>query len=512
MRHLREILRQKFLLHRSHRDIASSLGVSASTVSIASSRAMAIGLTWEASESLSEEAIEERLYGPKRTTRAKAKETIPLPDPVALHVEMRRPGVTLQLLHLEYLERTPNGVRYTRFCEVYREWVKKQSPVMRQTHEGGERFFVDYAGKKPCIVDPTTGEVQEVELFVGVMGASNKTYAEATRTQQVQDFIASHVRAFEFLGGVPHVVVPDNLKSGVTLSCWHEPTLQRTYREMSKHYGTTILPARPRRPRDKSKVEVAVQIVERWILARLRNETFFSLAELNARIRELLLVLNQRTMRVYGVSRQELFEKVDRPHLLALPSERFVTCEWKVVKVNIDYHVDYEHHYYSVPHALLRETLDLRATATTIELYRRGERVASHLRAASTQSSRGKHTTLTEHMPKSHQKYLEWSPSRIVSWAQTIGEQTGVFVQAILASRVHPEQGYRSCLGVLRLAKHYTPERLEAACTRANAVRAYSYRHVESILKHGLDKVPTSDAPDAIPTLHTNVRGPAYYH
>lgn len=505
MRHLREILRQKLLLGCPHREIARSLGVSASTVSVTGGRATSLGLTWDAVSLLGDDALEERLYGPKRGSSATPERVHA--DPAALHLELRRPGVTLQLLHLEFLEREPNGVRYTTFCTDYRAWVKKQSPVMRQTHAGGEKFFVDYAGKKPHIVDRNTGELQEVELFVGVMGASNLTYAEATFTQKVNDFVGSHVRAFEFLGGVPRVVVPDNLKSGVSFSCWYEPSIQRTYREMSKHYGTVILPARPRHPRDKAKVEVGVQIAERWILARLRNETFYSLTALNVRIRELLLELNQRTMRVYGASRNELFARVDRPHMLPLPADTFIPGEWKTVRVNIDYHVEYDRHYYSVPHALLRENLELRATAATIELYRRGERVASHARS----HAAGRHTTLPAHMPKSHQKHLEWSPSRISQWAATIGVDTARLIEAILGSRPHPEQGYRSCLGILRLSKRYSPERLEAACGRAMLVGARSYRHVESVLKHGLDSLPISEAPNAIPIVHEQLRGPTYY-
>lgn len=504
MRYLREVFRQKFVLGRSHREIAQSLGLSPSTVSVAGSRATTAKLTWEAIEDLGDEALEERLYGPKtRSSRER-----PLPDPAHLHIELRRPGVTLQLLHLEYLEREPRGVRYTTFCKVYRSWLRKKSPVMRQVHEGGQKLFVDYSGKKPHIVDPTTGEVRDVELFVAVLGASNFTFAEATLTQQVGDFIGSHLRAFDAIGGVPHAVVPDQLKSGVTKACRYEPSIQRTYREMAKHYGTVVIPARPRHPRDKAKVEVAVQIAQRWILARLRNETFFSLAELNARIRELCAELNSRTMRVYGASRAELLARVDRPHLLTVPEERFVFGEWKTVKVNIDYHVEYERHYYSAPHTLLHEELEIRATASTIELYRRGERVASHARSF----VRGKHTTVAVHMPKAHQKHLEWSPSRIATWASTIGPSTAALVEAILASRPHPEQGYRSCLGILRLAKRYSPERLEAACGRAMSASAKSYRHVESILKHGLERTTLCDGhSDALPIVHEHVRGRLYY-
>jgi transposase len=381
---------------------------------------------------------------------------------------------------------------------------------MRQTHRAGEKAFIDYSGKKPSIVDPRTGEVIEVELFVAVLGASNYTYAEATRTQQVPDWLASHQRAFQFFGGVTTAVVCDQLKSGVTLACRYEPGLQRTYEEFAQHYGTVILPARPAKPRDKPKIEVAVQIVERWILARLRHETFFSLAALNARIAELLVDLNARPMRLYRASRRELFARLDQPALRPLPAEPFVYGEWKInARVNIDYHIELRGHYYSVPYALIHEQVDGRLTATTVEIFHRGQRVAVHLR----HHLRGRHTTDPAHMPKAHQRHLEWTPSRLTTWAGTIGPQTAALVQAILADRPHPEQGYRSCLGLLRLGKRYGEGRLEAACTRAVAVGARSYRHVDSMLKHGLDRlaVPEASTQLTLTPAHDHLRGPAYY-
>ena len=345
-----------------------------------------------------------------------------------------------------------------------------------------------------------------------ILGASNFTFAEATRSQRGPDFIASHVRALAFLGGVPKAIVPDQLKSGVTKACRYEPGIQRTYEELARHYDTTVLPARPASPRDKAKVEVGVQIAERWILARLRNETFFSLEALNVRIAELLDDLNERTMRLYGASRRALFERLDRPALRPLPTERFDYAEWKRCRVNVDYHVEVDHHYYSVPHALIHEEVEARSSATTVEVFHRGQRVSSHRRS----DVRGHHTTIPEHMPKAHQKHLEWSPSRIVSWAQTIGERTAALVAAILAERRHPEQGYRSCLGILRLGKRYGNDRLEAACARAMAVSARSYRHVDSILKAGLDRLPLLVPEPTAPTEnvpdHENVRGRNYYN
>lgn len=506
MRQIREILRQKWVLACSHRQVAASLTVSLGTVTGVLRRATHASLDWPQVQALPDDALEARLYGAPAPPGA----TRPLPDCASLHTERKKPGVTLELLHLEYLEQHPTGYRYTRFCDLYRRWLARHRLTMRQDHRAGEKVFVDYAGQQPHLVDPTTGEVTDVELFVGVLGASNYTYAEATRTQQLPDWLGSHQRMFAFFQGVTGAMVPDQLKTGVTVPCRYEPGLQRTYEEFAQHYGTVILPARPAHARDKAKVEVAVQIAERWILARLRHETFFSLAALNARIAALLTDLNARRMRRYQASRYELFARLDRPALRPLPTEPFVYGEWKVARVNIDYHVEVAGHYYSVPHAVVHEKVDVRSTALTVEIFRRGQRVAGHLRS----TARGQHTTLTAHMPKAHQRHREWSPSRIVAWAERIGPQTARLVQAILAARPHPEQGYRSCLGLFRLGRRDGAVRLEAACARALAVGARSYRHVDAILKHGLDRCPVPDAGSAPPArsvVHDQVRGATYY-
>ena len=508
MRKAREILRLKWELGRSHREVAASLGIGVGTVSMALERAREAGLGWETVASLSEEELDRRLYrrpGPASGDR-------PLPDFVYLLTELRQPGVTLELLHHEYLERHPGGYRYSQFCERYRQWVKRQRRSMRQVHRGGEKLFVDYAGQHPKVIDPETGEVREPELFVAVLGASNYTYAETTWSQTSPEWIGSHVRAFEYFGGATRAVVPDQLRSGVSVPCRYEPGIQRTYEELAEHYGTVILPARPASPRDKAKVEVGVLVAERWILARVRNQRFFSLEELNGRIAELLVDLNGRRMRVYGASRRELFERLDQPALKPLPDKRFMYGEWKSARVSIDYHLDVERHYYSVPHALVGEKLDVRVTATTVEVFHRGVRVASHVRSY----RRGAHTTVAEHMPKAHRDHLEWSPSRFLRWAETVGPKTRALLEAILSERPHPEQGYRSCLGILRLSKRYSRERIEAACARALGVGARSYRHVESILKHGLDRQPLADSTAATEPreaiVHENVRGGRYYH
>jgi len=504
MRKIREILRHKWALGRSHREVAASLGVSLGAVSAAEHRARKAGLDWPTVETLGEAALAARLYGAAATDRHR-----PLPDPAWIHTERKRPGVTLELLHHEYLERHPGGYAYTQFCEHYRRWCGDRRLSMRQVHHAGEKLFVDYAGKKPHLTDPATGESREVELFVAVLGASNLTFAETTATQQIADWIAIHVHAFEYLGGVTGAIVPDQLKTGVTRACPYDPEIQRSYDDFARHYGTAILPARPASPRDKAKVEVGVQIAERWILARLRNETFFTLPAQNQRIRELLVELNDRVMRHYRASRRTLFEQLDRPALRPLPATRYQHALWKFVRPNIDYHVELDGHYYSVPFTLRHERLELRHTATTVEVFHKGERVAAHVRSF----LRGRHTTVPEHMPKSHQAHLEWTPERITRWAASIGPRTRALVVAIFADRPHPEQGYRSCLGILRLARRYGDERLETAAARTLAVGARSYRHVESILKHGLDRLPAPDerAREAIVASHDNLRGPDYY-
>jgi len=508
MHKTREILRQKWCLSRSHREVARSQGVSVGTVSATLRRAQEAGVSdWAAVESLSEADLGARLYRPA------CSGSRPAPDPLWIHTERQRKGVTLDLLHHEYLAQHPDGYRYTQFCEIYRRWCKKRRLSMRQVHRAGEKLFVDYAGHKPKVVHRNTGEEREVELFVAALGASSFTYAEATETQRVADFIGSHSRALAFFGGVPELVIPDQLKSGVTRACRYEPGVQRSYDEWSRHYGTTIVPARTRKPRDKAKVEVAVQVVERWILARIRNETFFSLGELNTRIAELLEELNARTMRAYGQSRRERFDAIDRPALRPLPHESFELAEWKQARVNLDYHVELHRAFYSVPHALVHERVEIRFTATSVEVFHKGQRVALHRRPS--YFAPGGYATIPAHMPKAHRQHLAWSPTRLIHWGQSVGPKTGELIEAILEHRPHPEQGYRSCLGILRLAKQYGNQRLEAACDRAVRVRARSYRHVQSILKNGLDRVPLPKAEletQALPLTHENVRGGDYYN
>ncbi len=504
MRKTREILRLKWLLERSHREIQRATGAGLGTVSDTATRAAAAKLDWPAIEQLSDDELEARLYPPAAATRR------PLPDPARMHVELRRTGVTLRLLHEEYLTAHADGYGYTQFVAHYRTWAAAQRVTMRQLHRAGDKVFVDYAGKRPSIVDGITGERIEVELFVAVLGASNYTWAEATRTQRSHDWIESHVRLLEHLGGVPRAIVPDQLKSGVVVASRYEPGIQRTYEELAQHYGTTILPARPAHPRDKAKVENGVLLAERWILARLRNQAFFSLDELNQRIAELVDDLNDRVMRRYGKSRRQLFTELDCPALGQLRADRFIYGVWKHAKVNLDYHVEIDHHFYSVPYTLVHEEIEMRASALTVEAFHRGKRVASHVRSY----QRGGFTTNPDHMPVAHRKHAEWTPERITAWAGKTGPHTRALAEAILAERRHPEHGYRSCLGIMRLAERYGTERVEAACRRAVAIGARSYTRVESILRAGLDAVPLpDDAEPAGPSVsHENIRGPGYYH
>lgn len=506
MRRTREILRLKWERGLSHRKIARMLGISAGVVGSTTSRAKHAGLTLAMLEEFSDEQLEQRLYGVPAALANRSS----LPAPEHLEQELRRPGVTLELLHIEYLQEHPDGLRYTSFCNHFRKWKERQSPWMRQTHRAGEKLFVDYAGKRPRLVDRETGKAREVELFVGTLGASNYTFAEATASQQLEDWIGSHVRAFAFFGGVPEAVVPDQLKSGVTKADAYEPGINRTYGDMARHFDCVILPARPAKPRDKAKVEVAVQVVERWILARLRRETFYSLKELNARIAELLFDLNSRPMKkLGGVSRRELFERIERQELKPLPADKYEMARWKKARVNIDYHIEYDKHYYSVPYRLLKEEVEVRATQSLVEVFHRGRRVASHRRGRPLAG----HSTDPEHMPASHRAHLGWSPSRLISWGAKVGPHTQLMIEGILRERPHPEMGYRSCLGILRLEKRYGAERLEAACERALHVNARSYQPVKAILQNGLDRENSDDegAPSDIPS-HENVRGSEYFH
>ena len=507
MRKIREVLRVTLGEGLSRRQVSAAVELPLATVSNYLSRARAAGIVWPLPEGLDDAALEARLFSRAAIPATRSR---PLPDWAELDRELRgKMNVTLALLHLEYKERHPEGYQYTQFCRYYRAWRGRVDLVMRQEHRAGERCFVDWAGQSVPIIDPATGGIAlQAQIFVAVLGASNFTYAEAFPSRELAHWIGGHIRAFEAWGGCPRIVVPDNPRTGVTKAHRYEPVLNGTYTELAAHYGVAVIPARPRRPRGKARVEVGVQVVQRWVLARLRKRTFFSLAELNAAVRELLTWLNQRRFKKLEGSRAKLFEELERPALKALPATRYQFATWKAATVSIDYHVEVDRHYYSVPYQLAREQVDVRLSGSTVEVFRRGHRVASHPR----RGLRGRHTTTPEHMPEAHRRHLEWTPGRILGWAGQAGPQTASLVQAILESRPHPEQGYRSCLGIMRLGRRYGDDRLEAACTRALAVRALSYRSVESILRTGLDKQPLAAPPTGIaPRAHENVRGPDYY-
>ena len=506
MRKIREVLRLRMHLGLSIREVARGAGVSVGVAQKMASRAAAAGLTWPMVEQIDEASLEVRLYG----EAARAGDERPRPDPVAMHQELRRTGVTLELLHLEYLECHPSGLQYTAFCDVYRRWRATSGLVMRQTHRAGEKGFVDYSGKRPSYTNSHTGERVEVELFVAVLGASNLTFVEATETQRVPDFIASHVRAYAYFGGVPHVTVPDQLKSAVVRACRYEPGIQRTYAEMARHYGTAIVPARPHKPRDKAKVEVGVQIAQRWILARLRNETFFSLADLNRRIGELREELNSRPMKkLGGATRRELFEKYDRPALRPLPSEPYDVSEWSMERIGPDYHVEIDAHFYSVPYTLVAAKVWVVATSTTIEIIHGGARVATHARSL----IRRGHTTTPAHMPEAHRRHAVTVDDQI-DWARSVGPNTEAMVRSLIAANPVREMGARSARGLRRVAEQYGHERTELACARAMHFGARSYKSIANILALGREANPLpGEEPEETPGVeHENVRGAGYYH
>lgn len=511
---IKEILRMKWVLRRSNRDIALSVGAGRSTVSRVLSRATVAGLSWADVEHSFEDELENRLYGPPRDTVRSGR---PEPDMEHIRGELERTGVTLELLHLEYLERHPDGYRYSQFCARYRRWAKSRKVSMHQRHVPGEKMYVDYSGKGAQIIDRHTGESTGVELFVAVLGASNYTYVEATRTQQVRDWIGSHERCMAFFGGVARDLVPDQLKSGVTGSCRYDPVIQKTYREFAQHYGATVIPARPRHPKDKAKVECAVRFAQRWVLARLRNQTFFSLEELNMAIRELLAELNNRPMAERGESRREMFERLERPALRTLPTEPFVYGEWEMARVSESYHVKVDAHYYSVPHACshdprtgARALVDVHKSSDTVEIFLGDRRIACHVRGL----ERGGYTTDAAHMPERHRAIHDCTPESVQSMAAAVGENAVVYIRAMLASGAHPDQKVRPCLGVLRLGKRHGNDRLDAVCGLAMRARAFSLRHVERMLRNGMDRLPVVEKAVVEPLTvqtHDNVRGAVYY-
>lgn len=506
MRKTKEILRLRWSLRKSTRQTAAAVGVSTGVVGKATSRAEAAGLDWAAVEPLDDDQLERRLYGEP----AAPGSIRPEPDPGHIHQELKKPGVTLELLHLEYIEQHPSGLQYTAFTERYRAWKKRHGLTMRQSHKAGEKMYVDFSGKKPHLVDRNTGEIIEVELFVAALGASSYTYVEATRSQAIADWVLAHDHAVAYFGGVAEVWVPDCLKSAVTRAERYEPDIQRTYLDQARHYGAIVIPARPRKPRDKGKVEVAVQVAQRWILARLRHETFFTLEDLNARIRELCDALNARPRKqLGGVSRRDLYERIERSALKPLPTTSFVPRTWKKVRPSSDYHVAVEHHWYSVPHTLAHEEMEACFNGSTVEILHYSKRIASHARSHVMYG----HTTDPQHRPPNHKAWAERDPGGLVEWSEKTGPNAAAMMQRIFESNTHRDQTWRSGRALMRMGETYGAARTEVACERALRFGARSYKPIERMLKNELDLRPHPDdaEPQATPIAHDQIRGPGYF-
>jgi len=505
MQDIRSILRLKHQQGLSVREVADRLKLSKTTVATYLLRAQEAGLgCWPLPAGRDDDAtlkaiLFQRVGRPPRDDR--------VPQWPHVSAELKRKGVTLTLLWQEYRSAHPDGYGYTWFCEQFRAFERRSSPSFRNRHEAGAVMQTDYAGHTVAIMDPGTGEVLQAQIFVAVLGASSYTFAWASMTQRLPDWIEAQSRALAFFGGVPKAIVCDNLKAGVIKPLWFEPTVNPTFEAMATHYDTTVLPTRPRKPRDKGKVEGAVLIVERWILARLRNQQFFSVEALNMTIAELLEDLNARPMRHVGLSRRQLFDEVEHPALRPLPDTPYEYAEWKRAKVHPDYHVEVLHTFYSVPNRLIGRTVDVRLTRRMVEIFHAHERVALHVR----RGQRGGHVTVNEHMPKAHQRHAGMTPQSLIGRAANVGYNTAVVVERLMRDKPHPEQGFRSALGVLSLERRFGRDRLEAACLRGLTNNTISYTSVASILRTGLDQAAAPPAPLTPTPRHDNIRGAAYY-
>jgi len=507
MRKISDVLRLHFQSRLSCRQIAQALSVSRAGVHTTIDRATAAGLTWPLPEGVTDVELELLLYPPAESSQEIQPRT--LPDWKKVRTELSRKHVTRRLLWEEYHEAHPQGVGYSQYCELYKQWRLHVDPVMRIERKAGEKLFVDWSGDSIGVIDPKTGEVHQTQLFVAVLGSSSYLYAEATWTQQLQDWIMAHVRAIEFLGGCPALLIPDNTKTAVKRPCYYEPTIHRTYADFARHYGMAILPARVRKPRDKAPAEAGVLHAQRRILGRLRNRQFFSLADLNEAINEEVDAINEAPFQKLDGSRKSQFEEIDQPALMPLPQNPYEYAEWLSPRAGINYHIEIEKHFYSVPHRLMRRKLDVRLTANVVEVFYRNERVASHRRGFRKYG----YTTVPEHMPSNHRFYAEWNPERIQKWAASMGGSVALVCEEIMRKRSHPEQGFRACMGIIRLTKLYEKERCQAACQRALAAGTVNYRSIESILKRGLDRLPlfSDTTPEPLPN-HEHIRGPEYYN
>lgn len=506
MRKIRDVLRLRLQAGLSFRQISLSTKVSVGAIQKLLKTAEQLRLAWPLPDGLDDTQLA-RLFYPAADTRGSSR--FQLPDWPTVHQELKRKGMSMQLLWQEYTERYPNRCySYSQFCERYRGWCQLQKRSMRQQHKAGEKCFIDYCGPTVPIVSGSTGEIRQAQIFVAVLGASNYTYAEATLTQSLPDWLHSHVRAFEFFGGTPALLVPDNLKSGVNKACRYEPELNPSYQQLAAHYQLAVMPARPYKPKDKAKAEVGVQVVERWILARLRHHTFFSLAELNQCLRALLTELNERPFKQLPGNRRQAFEQLDQPALTPLPQQPYRYVAIKSVKVNIDYHVQFEQHHYSAPHQYVGETLELHAGDQLVQLYFRQQLVASHPRKHQPGT-----TTLAAHMPVRHSKQQAWTPGRLKQWAQDIGPDTLRWVSDRLAEKAHPEQAYRLCLGLLNLTRSYPPERVNGCCQLANREGLNRLKQLKSVLASNRDQLPEQPSFTLeLPQSHDNIRGPNHFH
>lgn len=502
MRKIKEIVRLRIELGRTLDEVAKACGVGRTSVSECLLRVKAAGLSWPLPEDLDDQQLEVLLY-PNKGYKTK---TATLPEWQYIFTELKKKGVTRQLLWKEYLEQNPYGIAYSQFCDKYKEWLSKSKISMKQHHTAGEKLFVDFAGTKMPILDPKTGEKKWAEIFVATWGASNYTFARAVWSQDLSSWTESHVKAFEYFGCVPEIIVPDNLKSGVNSPCRYDPEINETYVELAKHYGCAVIPAHVRKPKHKSKVEFGVLLVTRWILARLRKRRFFSIEELNEAILESLEDLNRKPFQKMPGSRKSAFISLDKPAAKPLPIRPYIYSEVKKAKVNIDYHVVIDDHFYSVPYQLRGKTIRVRITATTIEILHHDRRVCTHSRSF----NKWQYTTLKDHMPRAHRDYAEWTPQRIIEWAQETGPNVGIIVTKMIAERDHPQQGFRASLGVIRLAKIYGVERLEKACIRALHYGAHRFRYIKTILEQGLDHQEPAEIFKE-PITHENIRGGEYY-
>ena len=505
IRKMKEILRLYFDAKLSMHKIAKSLSVSSSVVHKYIKQAKALGIEWPLPDRITNDEELLTLLGSTQNS-LENEESI---DYQTIHKEFKRKGVTLQLLWEEYHDAKLITLSYSQFCRRYRSWQGKQPSSMKQTHKAGDKTFIDYSGMTFRIIDPETGEIRAAEVFIGVLGASNYTYAEATWSQKLQDWIASHVRMFEYFGGVTALLVPDNLKSAINKPCRYEPDVNPTYAELVSHYNTAVLPARPYKPKDKSKAEGGVLLVQRWILAKLRNEMFVGLPQLNTAIRKLLIALNNKPFKKMPGSRASLFETLDKPELRSLPKFRYEYKDYKQAKVHVDYHIELEGHYYSVPFRHVGKRVEIWYNQNIVESFYKGKQIAIHARS----NIKGQHTTLLEHMPKSHQKQSQWSKPRFLNWAGSIGENTQKIANHILDSKDHEEQGFRACLGLLKLGKKHSNERLESACHYAWLNNLRTRESVQSIIKKDLDKQTGLEIINlSKPITHENIRGSGYYH